>query len=203
MHGLSEPDQGIFTPQPHIFTPLTINAQDRSLGSVELRVSELAEESDDYRYPYKSKGKKTARDPLRLEKGNVYKGELHYVAEFVSGLALRGVKFDQQPNEIQRAAAGQEDEDGEMVGDDGDSISSFEDEGIPEITTTTPIGASKGHKKNAKSTDTTKTANSSKSASTTNVNQEEKPPKPQGVEMAKEELLKQRAYEGHSIMVKH
>jgi hypothetical protein len=79
----------------------------------------------------------------------------------------------------------------------GDSISTFEEETL-EITATAPIGATEGHKKNAKSADTTKTANSSKTASSTdvnNVNKEEKPPKPQGVEMAKEELLKQREYE--------
>ncbi|KAJ7462762.1 C2 domain-containing protein [Mycena galericulata] len=85
--------------------------RDRSLGSVELRVSDLARESTDRLYPFESSGKKTAADPIRLDKGNAYKGHLHYTAEFVPALALQGVKFDAPTNEIQRATEGGEDQD--------------------------------------------------------------------------------------------
>lgn len=67
--------------------------KDRSLGSVELRVSDLAKESSDTRYPFESTGPKVAVEPIQLDKGS-FKGELHYTATFVPALALKGVKFD-------------------------------------------------------------------------------------------------------------
>ncbi|KAJ7693677.1 C2 domain-containing protein [Mycena rosella] len=98
--------------------------RDRSLGSVELRVSDLARECTDRMYPFESTGKKTAADPIRLDKGGAYKGQLHYTAEFVPALALEGVKFDAPTNEIQRAAEGQEDPDGSDVRSSKSSSSS-------------------------------------------------------------------------------
>ncbi|KAF8213474.1 C2 domain-containing protein [Mycena galopus ATCC 62051] len=88
--------------------------RDRSLGYVELRVEDLARECTDRMYPFESTGKKTGADPIRLDKGNAYKGQLHYTAEFIPTLALEGVKFDSAGNEIQRAAEA-EDPTGEDV----------------------------------------------------------------------------------------
>ncbi|KAG1715796.1 hypothetical protein ID866_1372 [Astraeus odoratus] len=78
--------------------------KDRSLGSVELHVNELARESTaNPQYRYESTGKKEAQEPINL--GNqVYQGQLHYVAEFVPALALKNVHFDADENEIQQAA---------------------------------------------------------------------------------------------------
>jgi Ca2+-dependent lipid-binding protein len=72
--------------------------RDRSLGSVELELSSLAAPSDDPRFPFQSKGMKTAADPLRLDKGNATKGTLHYKASFIPALAIKGVKFDHAHN---------------------------------------------------------------------------------------------------------
>ncbi|KAK7064548.1 C2 domain-containing protein [Favolaschia claudopus] len=97
--------------------------KDRSLGTVELRVSELARAGSDRMYPFESTGKKTVADPIRLGKANTYKGQLHYTAEFVPTLALEGVKFDSEGNELQRAAQA-EDLDGKEVGSSSSSSSS-------------------------------------------------------------------------------
>ncbi|KAF7306591.1 hypothetical protein MIND_00450400 [Mycena indigotica] len=97
--------------------------KDRSLGNVELRVSELAKESSDRQYPFESTGRKTAIDPIRLDKSNAHKGQLHYSAEFIPTLALEGVKFDASGNELQRAV-GQEDPDGADVHSSSSSSSS-------------------------------------------------------------------------------
>ncbi|GLB36472.1 putative tricalbin [Lyophyllum shimeji] len=74
--------------------------RDRSLGSVELLVNDLAKESADPRYPFESLGQRDAVDPIRLDKGNVYKGQLHYKAEFIPALALNGVSFDSPQTEL-------------------------------------------------------------------------------------------------------
>jgi hypothetical protein len=164
---------------------------------VQLRVSDLAIESDDKRYPYKSTGKREAHDPIRLDKGNVYKGQLHYVAEFVPALALRGVKFEHNPNELERAM---DDEDGEEA---VEGVSLFfsdpEDQAVPEgITTTAPVGAppKKVSCDNVGSVDTVntaplKTTPDNSSAEKTEVDE---PKEEQGVEMAKAELLEERTY---------
>ncbi|KAF5354770.1 hypothetical protein D9756_005742 [Leucocoprinus leucothites] len=70
--------------------------RDRSLGSVELRVSDLAEESNDPKYPYRSTGVKSANDTLRLDNGEGYKGTLTYTAQFVPALALRDLTFSKE-----------------------------------------------------------------------------------------------------------
>ncbi|KAJ3567153.1 hypothetical protein NP233_g6551 [Leucocoprinus birnbaumii] len=70
--------------------------KDRSLGSVELQVSDLAEESEDTKYPYQSLGVKSAEDPIRLDKGEGYKGTLTYTAEFVPALALKNLAFGKE-----------------------------------------------------------------------------------------------------------
>ncbi|KAG2023600.1 transmembrane protein [Coprinopsis cinerea AmutBmut pab1-1] len=91
--------------------------KDRSLGSVELTVSELAKQSDDPKYPYESTGVKNAADPIRLDKGKSTKGTLYYTATFIPALKLKdGVKFEQSS---QLAVDGGGDSDGEEVLDKG------------------------------------------------------------------------------------
>ncbi|KAI3622799.1 transmembrane protein [Moniliophthora roreri] len=150
--------------------------RDRSLGSVELNVSDLAvEDKENASYPYKSTGVRNAQDPIRMDKGNVFKGQLHYTAEFVPALNLRGVKFkDSEDGGLSNIAFGRgaggvagsagvnasthSDETGSVVQwkGDGASVSSFsssddEAQAVPEGITI----KRHGHKKNAKSTDTT------------------------------------------------
>jgi hypothetical protein len=129
--------------------------KDRSLGTVEVRVSELVKESDDPDYPYASTGKKTAADPIRLDKGGGYKGKLHYVAEFVPALALSGVRFDGVKNEVQRAVEqGQGDDDGDVVENNQDSSAvNIKTQAVPVgVTVSRPTGPD-GHKRSM-STDT-------------------------------------------------
>ncbi|KAF8845383.1 tricalbin [Paxillus ammoniavirescens] len=82
--------------------------KDRSLGSVELHVSDLAHESSaaDPQFRFESTGRKEAVDPIKLDGSHTLKGQLHYVAEFVPALALKHVHFDAGENEIQQAAKG-------------------------------------------------------------------------------------------------
>ncbi|KXN83626.1 hypothetical protein AN958_01192 [Leucoagaricus sp. SymC.cos] len=74
--------------------------KDRSLGCVELNVADLAEKSDDPKYPFRSLGVKSAEDPIRLDKGEGHKGTLTYTAEFVPAVALKNIAFgkDSQPH---------------------------------------------------------------------------------------------------------
>lgn len=78
--------------------------QDRSLGIVELRVSDLAQASNDIKYPFSSTGKKDEAAPIKVE-GGAYKGQLHFSAEFVPAMRLKGVKFESHGNEIENAVA--------------------------------------------------------------------------------------------------
>ncbi|KAF5356241.1 hypothetical protein D9756_004179 [Leucocoprinus leucothites] len=81
--------------------------KDRSLGSVELQVSDLAEESDNPKYPYRSLGVKSVNDPIRLDKGEGHKGTLTYTAEFVPALALKNLAFgkESQPSKATDGAS--------------------------------------------------------------------------------------------------
>lgn len=161
--------------------------KDRSLGYVELRLNELAVEADSEEYPYKSTGKKADAAHLKFEKG-VFKGQLHYEAEFVPALALKDFKFSTSGHHIRNA-------NGDATNGEGEDI---EDEAIPAgITTRGPLGAKRkeNHVKNAGSTDTTRTSidelddNSSIESSTESVDKT-KPGK--GVVRSKEELMQHR-----------
>ncbi|KAF7975752.1 hypothetical protein HWV62_8539 [Athelia sp. TMB] len=171
--------------------------KDRTLGSVELHVNEIAKASEgNPEYPFEGTGKKTAIEQIHLDHGQ-YKGQLHYVAEFIPALALAGVKFESGLNTLQEAA-----EDG--GGSDGDTVddgSSDEDlmAGIPQgVTVHNPLSeedetpeAKQGHTRAAKSTDTTNTTNqpgSTHTRETTKVGDENA-----GVTMPREELLKQQS----------
>src|SRR5438309_1345324 len=100
--------------------------RDRPLGSTELAISDLATLSpvEDLKYPYKSNGVKSFTSPLRQEQGgNVYKGTLHYTAEFVPALALRNVKFETSPEteveKLKRSGGGKRRNNGEDNDEDG------------------------------------------------------------------------------------
>ncbi|KAF9458350.1 C2 domain-containing protein [Collybia nuda] len=171
--------------------------RDRSLGSVELHVSELAKESGETRYLYESTGIKKATDPFRLDKGNVYKGQLHYTAEFVPALALKGVKFESQPNEIQKASEkASRDEDGGDAGDSSSMYSSSDEEHgpIPITIKTLPPRDGSPPKNNptnesVDSVHTSSTNDTAHTAETSTGNTKDA----DGVEMSIEELLAQQS----------
>lgn len=148
-------------------------------------------------YPFESTGKKTAVDQLRLDH-NQYKGQLHYVAEFVPALALAGVKFESGLNELEQAAGDGGGSDAETV-DDG-SIKEDPMDGIPAgITSQMPLTeedevpeeAKKGHTAGAPSIDAAGTTEASHTRETTQVEDDKA-----GITMPKEELLKQRKFSG-------
>lgn len=122
------------------------------MGYAELRVNELASEADSDEYAYKSTGKKDEATRLKLEK-DIFKGQLHYEAEFVPAFALKDFKFSTSGNNIKRAANGSD-----SNGEGGSNSSSdVEGETVPAgITTRGPLGAKRkeNHVKNAASTDT-------------------------------------------------
>lgn len=163
----------------------------------------MAQGSDNPAYPYASTGKKTAADPLRLDKGNVYKGNLHYVAEFVPAAALKNVSFDSGPNELQ---AVDEDEAGKSVIDEGESDQ--EREAVPEGITVRNANAEheslkeakKGHTKGARSVDSTRTTGTTATAETSRTSATADQPE-RGVEMSKEELLSHRASSSEQVIV--
>ena len=162
-------------------------------------MNELAKESEgDIKYPFESLSKKEAIDPIFLDHGQ-HKGNLHYVAEFVPAVALRGVEFESGPNALQQGADG-----GGSDAETVETASASSVEGvIPHgVTTSSPLGAEeemdedrKTHKKGVKSTDTTATVDTTATNGTreasptaeTKMKNEEA-----GVTMARDELLKQR-----------
>lgn len=170
--------------------------KDRSLGYAELRVNELAVEADSEEYPYKSTGKKVEAAYLKFEKG-IFKGQLHYEAEFVPALVLKDFKFSTSGNNIRRAV------NGNGSNGDGSASSSSEAEGdaVPTgITTRGPLGMKRkeNHVKNASSTDTVLTADdefdrNSIAESLAEGEDKDKPEK--GVVMSKEELMQHRKFE--------
>ncbi|KAG5648236.1 hypothetical protein DXG03_006194 [Asterophora parasitica] len=94
-------DEIVYIPVPSLRESILLECmdyqhltRDRSLGSVELDLASLAKESTDRRYPFESLGRKDITAPIRLDNGNAYKGHLHYKAEFIPALSLRGISFD-------------------------------------------------------------------------------------------------------------
>jgi hypothetical protein len=71
---------------------------------IELKVNEPAQEKSkdagDIRFFFESTGRKDKSEPIRLERGNQYKGQLHYVAELLPAFTLQDVKFETGPNEL-------------------------------------------------------------------------------------------------------
>lgn len=95
-----------------------MDLQDRSLGVAELHVSDLAVAAEDTLYPYESTGMKEYAEQLRLNKGGQFKGTLHYHAQFIPAMKLKGVKFDSsetlKPGEQASVASSSDAEDGEV-----------------------------------------------------------------------------------------
>ena len=160
---------------------------------------DLARPTSDVRYPFESIGKKIGADGLRQDKSKNLKGTLHYEAEFIPALHIKGLKFDGLRNPIQQAA---DDEDGGEVVGDNENPSEEENQQIPETITTR-------HVKGAKSTDTmmtvasTKTTDSAKTTASISANGNGAQGSPvqgspkklnghlvdDGIELSKEELL--------------
>lgn len=173
--------------------------KDRSLGTVELKVSDLAREivkgAGDPRFSFESTGKVNKSEPIRLDRGNQYKGQLHYFVEFLPAFALQDLKFDTGSNELPSTVV----EDGDDVDDDSSSSKSQ-----VSITTTEPIGAPKDSSKNPQppgTTDATESTEVSKTASTregsppTQVDgRDGVKPKNEGMRMSKDELLAHRRW---------
>ena len=187
--------------------------KDRSLGATELHLSDLAIASDDTTYPYQSTGVKKLIEPLRQDKGHSEKGTLHYTAEFIPCIKLKGgVKFESDAAAVNQLAVKQQggDEDGGNVSD-GESSATSDDDGVPAEVTIKPERKHHFRHKKTKSVDTmasTKTTDTSKTTETsktdrtdgtnyTNGTAATSPSKKAaaedtGVEMSTEELLKQR-----------
>jgi len=157
--------------------------QDRSLGTVELHVSELARESStDPEYRHESIGKKEARDRIKLN-GDSYQGQLHYVAEFIPSLALKNVHFNEDESELQKAVKSSD-------GLNGDGRVA----GTQPIGTDSPQGGkADGAVANGTTNGTSSTADTKPKAEGEEKEKEESI-KVSGLELSKEELLKQRAY---------
>lgn len=178
--------------------------KDRSLGTVELKVSQLAREmmagASDSHFSFESTGKMDKSEPIRLDRGNQYKGHLHYLAEFLPAFALEGLKFETGSNELQATVEGVED--GDATGDH--SSSSSKEREVRAITSTEPIGTPKDSSNNHHPTNATHAAESiedSKAASS----REGSPPtqvskgdgakqKNEGIRMSKDELLTHRTW---------
>ncbi|KAM5532785.1 hypothetical protein V8D89_013582 [Ganoderma adspersum] len=189
--------------------------KDRSLGYTELKVSELAKpiEGGSGEFLYESTGAKEAEDPIKIG-NNSFKGRLIYSAQFVPAYALRGIRFDSGPNQIEQAAerskAGTPDSNaGGSVRDDNESEIDVE---IAQgrVTVSAPVdderpingtgeangngnGAALGHHK----TDSVVTTSSARTSGSTAVEEKrqepQEPQEPQGIEMSTEELLKHQA----------
>jgi hypothetical protein len=191
--------------------------KDRSLGTVELKVSELAQEipkGDNPHFSFESTGRKDKSEPIRLDRGNQCKGHLHYVAEFLPAFTLQGLKFETGPNELHSAA----ESDDEV--DDGSRSSSSSRRHVKtrSITTTEPIGV---HKNSQKDLQHTETAHAAASTNATEVsktvsaregspssggthsvdgNGDEKR-KYEGIRMSNDELLTHRRWYLHSELL--
>jgi hypothetical protein len=207
-------DQIIYTPVHSLKETLLLEVmdyqnltKDRSLGTVELKVSELAREmmtsAGDSRFSFESAGKMDKSEPIRLDRGNQYKGQLHYLAEFLPAFALEGLKFETGSNELQAAGEGVED------GDDADhhsssSSSSSREREARAITTTEPIGTPKDSSKNDHPTNATHTAESTEGSKTASSREGSPPtqvgksdgvkPKNEGIRMSKDELFTHRRW---------
>jgi Ca2+-dependent lipid-binding protein len=84
--------------------------RDRPLGHAELTVSSLAipgaSAAADTEYLYDSLGLKEFTERLKID--NVFKGELHFTAEFLPALHLANVSFEGQKNPIEKSLENEE-----------------------------------------------------------------------------------------------
>ncbi len=157
------------------------SVQDRSLGWVELKVSDLAHVAEDKSSVYVSNGKRIGEDNIHLDKG-AFKGKLFYEAEFVPSIRMNNIKFNTAGNALQRAAQGANgDADGDEVSDSASFSSSDEEaQAIPDgLTVTSPLSSKfpeeadvtpKPKHQKTKSTDTTNTTNTTNTTGTVESN---------------------------------
>jgi len=104
------------------------------------------------------------------------------VAEFVPALAVKGIKFDTEPNELQKAV-GRKDSDSDDIVDDASSKNSLDVMKLPEgITTRRPLGASEEKEPGPSEKPETPPPGKTTEPKTEEV----------GVAMAKDELVKKR-----------
>jgi hypothetical protein len=125
----------------------------------------------------------------------VYKGRLHYIAQFVPAVALKGVVFEGGMNEIQRAAnrTRRQDDDDATSNASSVSLSSLDEPDTavpPGITVKRPID---GTPKTLPENDTVD------SGQTAVMNNKAENAEKHLVQMSKEELLQERAYELSSL----
>ncbi|KAI0067953.1 tricalbin [Artomyces pyxidatus] len=211
-------DQIVYTPVHSLKETMLLElmdyqhlTKDRSLGTCELKVRDLAVEvpkdSGDPRFRFVSTGKKEVAEPIRLDRGNTYKGQLHYVAEFIPAIALKGVKFQTGPNELQKVIENGSEGSGRSVDSVTSSVYSSHEEpnGLPAVTVSKPMAdesecadpKATGHvddkgrpsaANGAPLAPASPTKNSETANSTSGDKHEE-----EGIQMTKEELLKQQS----------
>ncbi|KAF9243825.1 C2 domain-containing protein [Melanogaster broomeanus] len=166
--------------------------KDRSLGSVELHVRDLARESSaDPQFRFESIGRKEAADPIKVDGSHTHKGQLHYVAEFVPTLALKHVHFDSEANEIQKAA---EDDEGDDAAADARSVSSASSVSTRAVTVDRPMTELGTHAAKPSNGTTNGEVNRAEPEAREGEEQEDgKEPEPSGLELSKEDLLKHQS----------
>lgn len=103
--------------------------KDRSLGSVEINVSELAKTSDNSQYPFESTGVQNRASQILVERDE-HKGVMHYSAEFVPAMQIKDAIFKPRPNELLQAAHNGTEPDTRSISS-GFSIGSSEDDYWP------------------------------------------------------------------------
>lgn len=194
-------DQIIYTPVHSLKETLLLEVmdyqnftKDRSLGTVEFKVGELAREAkdeDDPRFSYESTGKVERSEPIRLDQGNQYKGQLHYDAEFLPAFALQGLKFDAGSDE--RKSAVQDIDNGSDASSSSSGSSSKGKEVTRTITATQPVGGPNGHTKNQQSEDSAFTSVSTDATEATKtVGRDNTKNEEEGIKMSNDELLRHR-----------
>ncbi|KAG9128333.1 hypothetical protein FRC07_000841 [Ceratobasidium sp. 392] len=202
-------DQIVYVPVHSLRETLYLECMDyqhltkhRSLGFVELPVANLAEPREDVRMPYAGTGVRDVADPIRLDKGAV-KGELHYSAEFIPAVALRGVSFeggDDIQRAIERAKGGHEDEEDVASGDES-SVSSSDEElqKVPLDVTVNAKGHHVSRHKPAKSVDTVRTGQTGQTDETDDAgdspeeDNKDTDAKGSGIDMTNEEVLEHQS----------
>ena len=133
------------------------------MGYCELKMADIAAqaEGDEAKEkPYKSLGKYTKEDNIKLDKGH-FKGQLVYEAEFIPAIPVKGIKFRTGLSELKRNTISSDHTDaGTVISDDASFSSSDEEfQAIPDgITSNKPIEhGRKTHRTNNASVDTTRT----------------------------------------------
>ncbi|KAH9919105.1 tricalbin [Fomitopsis serialis] len=166
--------------------------KDRSLGNVELKVAELAKPAEGD-FLFASTGRKAAEEPIMLDHGS-FKGKLHYEAEFVPAIPVKGIGFESVQNEIEQATkrTSMTDTESGTFADDRSSTSSLRRERaasnvIEGVTASRPLGASEKPEQDVENG----AAPEAPAEPATNGDvPEEHRPEEEGLELSKEELLK-------------